>query len=133
MYLGDGNKPARVAGDGEAMDRLAKAWPHDNNAQLFHALALMGRSEGVRDIPAYLRAGAISERIFQLNPQDPGAAHYWIHAMDDPAHAAGALEPARALSKISPAAGHAQHRSEARRVGKECVSTCRSRWSPHHK
>src|SRR3546814_18314532 len=23
-----------------------------------------------------------------------------------------------------------QHRSEARRVGKECVSTCRSRWSP---
>src|SRR3546814_9780537 len=23
-------------------------------------------------------------------------------------------------------------RSEARRVGKECVSTCRSRWSPHH-
>src|SRR3546814_14720219 len=23
-----------------------------------------------------------------------------------------------------------QHRSEERRVGKECVSTCRSRWSP---
>src|SRR3546814_21161612 len=23
-------------------------------------------------------------------------------------------------------------RSEERRVGKECVSTCRSRWSPHH-
>src|SRR3546814_4190095 len=25
---------------------------------------------------------------------------------------------------------HLQSRSEARRVGKECVSTCRSRWSP---
>src|SRR3546814_20512241 len=24
-------------------------------------------------------------------------------------------------------------RSEERRVGKECVSTCRSRWSPDHK
>src|SRR3546814_1558291 len=24
------------------------------------------------------------------------------------------------------------HRSEERRVGKECVSTCRSRWSPDH-
>src|SRR6056297_2993206 len=24
------------------------------------------------------------------------------------------------------------HRSEERRVGKECVSTCRSRWSPGH-
>src|SRR3546814_10620688 len=28
-----------------------------------------------------------------------------------------------------PAAGA---RSEERRVGKECVSTCRSRWSPYH-
>src|SRR3546814_10464004 len=26
--------------------------------------------------------------------------------------------------------GH--HRSDERRVGKECVSTCRSRWSPYH-
>src|SRR3546814_17516214 len=25
-----------------------------------------------------------------------------------------------------------QMRSEERRVGKECVSTCRSRWSPYH-
>src|SRR3546814_4642590 len=27
---------------------------------------------------------------------------------------------------------HLAHRSEERRVGKECVSTCRSRWSPDH-
>src|SRR3546814_13937322 len=26
----------------------------------------------------------------------------------------------------------AQHRSEERRVGNECVVTCRSRWSPYH-
>src|SRR3546814_13351253 len=26
----------------------------------------------------------------------------------------------------------AVERSEERRVGKECVSTCRSRWSPYH-
>ena len=26
----------------------------------------------------------------------------------------------------------ATQRSEERRVGKECVSTCRSRWSPYH-
>src|SRR3546814_14718359 len=25
-----------------------------------------------------------------------------------------------------------RHRSEERRGGKECVSTCRSRWSPYH-
>src|SRR3546814_20756877 len=28
--------------------------------------------------------------------------------------------------------GDSAHRSEERRVGKECVSTCRYRWSPHH-
>ena len=29
-------------------------------------------------------------------------------------------------------AGKEEKRSEERRVGKECVSTCRSRWSPYH-
>src|SRR3546814_6671161 len=28
--------------------------------------------------------------------------------------------------------GGGASRSEERRVGKECVSTCRSRWSPYH-
>src|SRR3546814_14711210 len=28
--------------------------------------------------------------------------------------------------------GENLYRSEERRVGKECVSTCRSRWSPYH-
>src|SRR3546814_7695744 len=28
--------------------------------------------------------------------------------------------------------GRVHVRSEERRVGKECVSTCRSRWSPYH-
>src|SRR3546814_17947458 len=31
-----------------------------------------------------------------------------------------------------PPAARAGTRSEERRVGKECVSTCRSRWSPYH-
>src|SRR3546814_2798295 len=35
---------------------------------------------------------------------------------------------ARGLQKTVP---HSR-RSEERRVGKECVSTCRSRWSPYH-
>src|SRR3546814_7595197 len=33
--------------------------------------------------------------------------------------------------EIEAAAVHLR-RSEERRVGKECVSTCRSRWSPYH-
>src|SRR3546814_20896606 len=31
-----------------------------------------------------------------------------------------------------PEDGPMPRRSEERRVGKECVSTCRSRWSPYH-
>src|SRR3546814_1592425 len=35
--------------------------------------------------------------------------------------------------RFTPAPGRVvqYHRSEERRVGKECVSTCRSRWSPY--
>src|SRR3546814_12569043 len=32
----------------------------------------------------------------------------------------------------APRAPATYQRSEERRVGKECVSTCRSRWSPYH-
>src|SRR3546814_11169748 len=52
------------------------------------------------------------------------------------------VEPPREPSRISStssqgwkwiaAAARAAARSEERRVGKECVSTCRSRWSPYH-
>src|SRR3546814_11787929 len=35
--------------------------------------------------------------------------------------------------RCATASGHHDGRSAERRVGKECVSTCRSRWSPYHK
>src|SRR3546814_19755876 len=38
----------------------------------------------------------------------------------------------RCLSSLAPARIAAGPRSEERRVGKECVSTCRSRWSRYH-
>src|SRR3546814_12362177 len=38
----------------------------------------------------------------------------------------------RARAGLAIAAGIRPQRSEERRVGKECVSTCRSRWSPYH-
>src|SRR3546814_11502837 len=39
------------------------------------------------------------------------------------------LGPSRTSTSTRPAEGG--ERSEERRVGKECVSTCRSRWSPY--
>ena len=37
-----------------------------------------------------------------------------------------------ALDNMLKATSDAQTRSEERRVGKECASMCRSRWSPYH-
>src|SRR3546814_2265510 len=45
------------------------------------------------------------------------------------AHAEGSL--ARVEATVSGEYEDGE-RSEERRVGKECVSTCRSRWSPYH-
>src|SRR3546814_5024370 len=36
------------------------------------------------------------------------------------------------ITRWTPPGRDTLDRSEARRVGKECVSTCRSRWSPYH-
>src|SRR3546814_3384253 len=38
----------------------------------------------------------------------------------------------RSTGKYGHGAASIFGRSEERRVGKECVSTCRSRWSPYH-
>src|SRR3546814_7819173 len=46
-----------------------------------------------------------------------------------PSAQAGAAPPALLVEKNT---GWKRERSEERRVGKECVSTCRSRWSPYH-
>src|SRR3546814_14132902 len=44
-----------------------------------------------------------------------------------------ARQPGRGKAQPALATVRARHpRSEERRVGKECVSTCRSRWSPYH-
>src|SRR3546814_15646823 len=42
------------------------------------------------------------------------------------------LMGAKRLSEYRDISTEAGMRSEERRVGKECVSTCRSRWSPYH-
>jgi tetratricopeptide (TPR) repeat protein len=109
LYSGRGTKPERDRRYAEAMEQMSRDYPADDEVQLFYALALLGRSEGVRDEPTYLKAAAIAKSVFARKPDHPGAAHYWIHGMDDPEHAAGALEAARALSRIAPDAAHAQH------------------------
>ncbi len=92
-----------------SLDALRRKYPQDVEARLFYALSLLGLNQGDRDVPTYLRAYAIARREFRAHPDHPGAAHYLIHSVDDPAHAALGIDAARAYSQIAPDAGHAQH------------------------
>jgi hypothetical protein len=47
---GAGSKPERGARYATAMEQLSRAYPKDNEAQLFYALALLGKSEGVKTV-----------------------------------------------------------------------------------
>jgi len=109
LYGESGSKQERDRAYARAMEQLAAGFPQDHEAQLFFALALMGEHAGVRDIPTYMQAAAIAQSIFCANPHHPGAAHYLIHAVDDPDHAVLGLQAARALEKMAPDAGHSLH------------------------
>src|SRR3546814_17125786 len=57
----------------------------------------------------------------------------WRREFDSPARAVYTRKPVRvAISRVEPVALEQGHRSEERRVGKACVSTCTFRWSPYH-
>jgi tetratricopeptide (TPR) repeat protein len=109
ILYGEGSKARRDTLYSAAMGRLAAAYPRDLEAQAFYALSLLGLNQGTRDVPTYMRAGAIAQEVLRRNPDHPGAAHYVIHAFDDPAHAPLGLPAARAYAKIAPGAAHAQH------------------------
>ncbi len=106
---GEGPKTRRDTLYSRAMERLVARFPDDPEAKAFYALSLLGLNQGERDVPTFMRAGAIALQLFDEHPRHPGAAHYAIHSLDDPNHAPLGLEAARAYSDIAPRAAHAQH------------------------
>lgn len=106
---GEGTKKARDAAYTAHMERLAAAYPQDMDARAFYALALLGLSGADRDAANYIRAGAVAEEVYEVNPRHPGALHYLIHSYDDPLHAPLGLRAARKYGKVAPAASHALH------------------------
>jgi tetratricopeptide (TPR) repeat protein len=103
------SKLARDLAYADAMRRMRDKYPADDEVAAFYALAILGTSHGGRDFSIYMRAAALVEQVYARNPQHPGAAHYLIHAYDDPIHAPLGLRYADAYSKIAPAASHALH------------------------
>src|SRR3546814_15655158 len=57
----------------------------------------------------------------------PGGDHVLVSGLVESAHPAPGQSPMTYHGRT-----FGTHRSEARCVGKECVSTCSSRWSPCH-
>jgi tetratricopeptide (TPR) repeat protein len=110
ILFGPGDARTRAGAYAEAMARVSAAYPADDEAACFLALALLGTIEkGRQDVAIRERAGAIAEAVFARNPRHPGAAHLVIHAYDDREHAARALGAARAYAAIAPASSHALH------------------------
>ncbi|HKR22472.1 MAG TPA: hypothetical protein VJS17_07755, partial [Pyrinomonadaceae bacterium] len=91
-------------------EKIYRAYPDDLDAAAFYSLSLLGlvRSEE-KSYRFQARAGAIALEVYAKNPNHPGAAHYIIHAFDDPDHAIIALPAARRYASIAPEAHHARH------------------------
>src|SRR3546814_1043151 len=81
-----------------------------------------GKALWTRELDAALDAGDIDVAVHSLKDVETlRAARFALAAM---------LPRADPRDRLVVREGVA--RSEERRVGKECVSTCRSRWSPYH-
>jgi hypothetical protein len=111
VLYGDGDKPARDRVYSAAMEKIYRDFPDDVDAALFYALSLMGTvsPEDPAGVQTRLRAGEIASEVYQKHPNHPGAAHYILHAFDDPENAVKALDAAQRYAAIAPAAPHALH------------------------
>lgn len=117
LYGGEGTNPGglreakeeRDFAYADAMADLSAAYPDDLDAASFYALSILGTAHEGRDFAIYMDAAAVAEEVFDINPEHPGAAHYLIHAYDDPIHAPLGLRPARVYADIAPSASHALH------------------------
>ena len=108
---GEGDWRSRRVAYMEAMGRLYEQYPDDDEVASFYSLSLLSGARALNDdsLRLEIQGGAIALDVFNRNKNHPGAAHYAIHAFDDPLHAPLALEAAHAFAEIAPAVAHARH------------------------
>jgi hypothetical protein len=100
----------RTTAYSEALAQLHSTAPGDVEASAFYALSLVALAdEDVDDTANRKKAMAILEPLFKQHPDNPGVAHYLIHAADKPQFASEGLAAARAYAKIAPDSSHALH------------------------
>jgi len=110
LFYSPGDKLARDMAYSKAMSKMYAEWPDDHEVDVFYALSILGTIRpGDTGFRRQALAASICLKVFQENPEHPGAPHFIIHAFDDPDHAILALPAARAYADIAPAAAHALH------------------------
>jgi tetratricopeptide (TPR) repeat protein len=110
LYFSPGDKLVRDNAYSQAMARMHGQWPDDHEIAVLYALSLLGTVRpGDTGFRRQALAASIVERVYEQNPKHPGAAHFIIHAFDDPDHAPLGLDAADAYAKIAPSAAHALH------------------------
>ncbi len=110
LYFASGDKLARDQAYSQAMARMYARWADDHEVVVFYALSLLGTVRpGDTGFRRQALAASLAQSVFQQNPKHPGAAHFIIHAFDDPDHAPLGLAAARAYAQIAPSAAHALH------------------------
>jgi len=111
ILYGQGDKLTRDRAYAAAMESIFRDYPADPEAALFFALALLGtvKPESPDAEDTRVQAANIAFRVYRNHPNHPGAAHYIIHAYDDPQHAHLALDAAQRYAEIAPEAPHALH------------------------
>jgi tetratricopeptide (TPR) repeat protein len=110
LYYSPGEKLSRDTAYSEAMAAMYAQWPGDHEVATWYALSLLGTVRPTdRGFRRQALAASIAQQVFATNPKHPGAAHFIIHAFDDPDHAPLGLPAARSYAGIAPSAAHALH------------------------
>lgn len=97
-----------------AMQNVSQMYPEDSDVQTLYAASVMNTmpwnywdNEG-NPAPNTLKAKAALEKAMQINPDHPGAHHYYIHMVELPKPDL-AVKSAEKLGSLMPAAGHIVH------------------------
>jgi tetratricopeptide (TPR) repeat protein len=101
---------ARMKAFSEAWEKAYRQFTNDTDVGAFYGLSLVALAQiGVDESNNRKRAIAVLDSLFRAAPDDPGPAHYLIHAADTPELASQGLEAARQFARIAPDSAHALH------------------------
>jgi hypothetical protein len=99
-----------------AIGEVSRRFPKDDDAATLHAEALMDlrpwnywNNAGKPRAPSTLETVAILERVVKRTLDNPGACHFYIHAIEASTFAVRAVPCAERLGSLVPGAGHLVH------------------------